>query len=339
MISRIIVENFQAHKRLDINHIPGILSIVGDTDAGKSAVVRALQWVALNRPKGKDFIHHGEAYATVTIEVDGRLVSRTRRGSGNEYRIDGKVLKAFGSDVPDEVRAALRMEEVNFQSQHDGAFWFTLSPGQVAKEVNKICDLAIVDDCLRIAGARHRKFKTLAEDAAEREREAAETAEGLQWVSDAAGELSELERMASRLDSLTTQRPRLLRLLRQLKSARSIEERSDGALQVGREALNLAKTHRRKAGEAFDLRKLISQYSKTRDAGRRDVPSLDTLEESREEWDAIRSRRKRLAMLVADHQKRKREAEKTDFQIRSTLEEIEERTGGLCPTCGNPLDP
>ena len=70
------------------------------------------------------------------------------RGTGvNTYGVEGKTYEAFGNDVPPAVSKLLGLAEVNFQGQHDAAFWFGLSPGQLAKELNKIVDLELKCRC------------------------------------------------------------------------------------------------------------------------------------------------------------------------------------------------
>ena len=51
-IKKIIIDNFQSHEHTEIEFGPGLNVIVGPSDYGKSAVVRALRWVLYNEPRG-----------------------------------------------------------------------------------------------------------------------------------------------------------------------------------------------------------------------------------------------------------------------------------------------
>lgn len=53
------IQNFQAHKDTTIE-FDRIATIVGPSDIGKSAVLRALKWVAKNEPKGISFVRDGD---------------------------------------------------------------------------------------------------------------------------------------------------------------------------------------------------------------------------------------------------------------------------------------
>lgn len=161
MIRSLTIRNFQAHRRLKIRLDKWVTTIVGPSDVGKSAVVRALRWLSLNRPQGMGFVRHGTKAASVTVRTHGRTVRRTRGDASNTYTLGGKGkhlrLQAFGSGVPTEVQDLLKVSELNFQRQHDAPFWFSLSPGEVSKQLNDIINLRKIDTTLAHINARLRK--------------------------------------------------------------------------------------------------------------------------------------------------------------------------------------
>lgn len=55
-IKSIEIENFQSHKYSKLDFSERLNVIVGPSDNGKSAIIRALKWVLFNEPKGTDFI-------------------------------------------------------------------------------------------------------------------------------------------------------------------------------------------------------------------------------------------------------------------------------------------
>ena len=148
MLERLTIENFQAHSKLDLKLDPAVTTIVGPSDAGKSAVIRALIWLATNRPLGDSFIRDGETRARVSLLVDSRWIVRTRGKSENTYSIDGEELKAFGNEVPSEVSQLLNLSPINLQHQHDSPFWFSETAGEVSRQLNQIVDLSIIDRTL-----------------------------------------------------------------------------------------------------------------------------------------------------------------------------------------------
>lgn len=149
MIKTIHINNFQCHesKRIDLNE--GITVITGSSDTGKSAIIRAVQWLRTNRPRGTAFLRSGAENCSVTIKTDRGTVKRFRTKQENGYIVDGKKLVAVGTGVPIEATKILGLSDLNVQMQHDPPFLLTLSPGDVGKTLNEYADLSEVDSLLQ----------------------------------------------------------------------------------------------------------------------------------------------------------------------------------------------
>ena len=140
MIKKLRIKNFQKHKSIDIEFDDHITSIVGPSDSGKSALIRALKWVITNKPNGMEFIREGSKKCSVRIETDNHKITRSR-GTENTYHLDKEVFHAFGNNVPKEIIDSLRMDEINFQGQHVSPCWLNESAGQVSRNLNQIVNL------------------------------------------------------------------------------------------------------------------------------------------------------------------------------------------------------
>lgn len=107
-ISSIKITDFQSHQKTILEPAPAgqLTCIVGPSDSGKTAVIRALRWLLYNTPQGADFIRVGSNSARVTIQYsDGQQVTRERSQKGfNRYEINGNRYEGFGSTVPLEVQ-------------------------------------------------------------------------------------------------------------------------------------------------------------------------------------------------------------------------------------------
>ncbi len=149
MIKKLFIKNFQKHARLEIELDPSVTTIIGRTDSGKSAIVRALSMILFNDARGKAFVRHGQSDAVVGLEFeDGTRVVRTK-GKKNEVKLDQAVFKAFNNQYPPEIVELLNVdEELTIQHQHDPIFWLSDSSGNVAKKLNRIVDLKIIDETL-----------------------------------------------------------------------------------------------------------------------------------------------------------------------------------------------
>lgn len=146
-ITALRLQNFQKHRAKIIRFEPGLNLIVGPSDHGKSAVFRALRWLALHGT-GTGLTTHGENTMRVGAQTPELTIMRYRQAKKNGYKIGDMDYNAVGTTQPEEIRQALRLSEINFQGQHDPPFLLGLTPGQVARELNKIVDLEAIDTIL-----------------------------------------------------------------------------------------------------------------------------------------------------------------------------------------------
>lgn len=169
MLKKLSIRNYGPVKRLDVDLNSGITCFCGESYEGKSYILRALRWLALNKPHGMRYIRWGAKQASVRIKTDKHAITRKRSTTVNTYAINGRLLKSLPrTGVPAIVKKVLNLGELNFQKQQelppgDGPlFWFALTAGQVSKELNKIVDLEIIDSTLanlkqQNTRARHNK--------------------------------------------------------------------------------------------------------------------------------------------------------------------------------------
>ncbi len=146
MIQKLRIRNFQCHKRLDLDLDPGVNAVVGPSDVGKSAIIRALYWLAFNEPGGTAFRSHWGGRTVVDAVLDdGTVVRRVRSDKDNFYQVGEQKYRGFGRKVPQEVQRALNLTDLNFHRQLDSPFLLADTPTQVAKRLNSIANLEAVD--------------------------------------------------------------------------------------------------------------------------------------------------------------------------------------------------
>lgn len=184
MIESVSIRNFQKHEQFELE-FDKITTLYGPSDRGKSAIVRALRWLCFNKPQGNSYIRDGCESAEVILQVDGHRLSRQRGATNNLYRLDEREYSAFGNQVPVDIERLLNLSEDSFQLQHDPAYWLTLSSGQVAKELNKVINLELIDKCQSNISSELRKAKTTVEVTKTRLGEAEKEVEALNWVREA----------------------------------------------------------------------------------------------------------------------------------------------------------
>jgi len=129
-IKTVKIKNFLTHKDTEINLDKGINVFVGDSNAGKSACIKALRWLFYNEPRGDGFIRYdqerldietkqkknkGEYKCSVSVEMSDETIierSQSLSASSNKYIIykpgeEPLVLTGFGRDVPEEISNAI----------------------------------------------------------------------------------------------------------------------------------------------------------------------------------------------------------------------------------------
>nr|WP_092074983.1 AAA family ATPase [Dendrosporobacter quercicolus]NSL49615.1 AAA family ATPase [Dendrosporobacter quercicolus DSM 1736]SDN25035.1 exonuclease SbcC [Dendrosporobacter quercicolus] len=163
MIASVHIKGFQSHVDSQLNLSPGLTVLTGPTDSGKTALIRAIRWIAFNEPAGENFINQatGEAIVTITLSDGTDIIKGRRKGGRTVYRL----VPAIGipqhfeqADVPLEVTAALGITRqtfgdfetaLNFAFQLDAPFLISEPPSAGAKVLGKIAGTEIVDQALK----------------------------------------------------------------------------------------------------------------------------------------------------------------------------------------------
>lgn len=226
MIKSLCLKNFQSHEETKINVSNGINVLIGDTAAGKSAVLRGLYWLIENRPLG---IGHVSFWArndkdklldSCFVEVqldDGSVIRRERNKDFNGYIIkkDGQTqtYEAGGSDVPEPIINLLNMGNINIQKQMDVPFLVSETAGEVSRYLNKLIQIDIIDTIL--ANVESAKRSTNSEiNKLTTEIESVESKiKGYDWVEKAERTYKKLNILNQELQEKTEQRDCIQKLI------------------------------------------------------------------------------------------------------------------------------
>ena len=234
MIHELTLEHFQSHANVTLELHPGVNAIIGPSNSGKSAILRALFWAVCNRPRGEAFVSHWNRTAkgaikgktVVALDLGGVHLRRERTKDFNGYRIEevdapNKTLEAIRTEVPPEVTRMLGMSEVNIQRQLDAPFLLSESPPEVARFFNRIIRLDLIDVLLSAAEARRRGIqKDLKTTAADVKRLAEEILE-YDWIESATKLYTKAQNVKTRLTSNQEIHAALTRTLDEYRAKRS----------------------------------------------------------------------------------------------------------------------
>ena len=201
MIRSVDLLNFQGHTESHIALSDGFNAITGVSDAGKSSIIRALNWIRLNRPSGDDIRNwnadeSAPTESTITLS-DRTVVLKHRENKKSHYEIHkGKKVvpfEAIKTDVPEEIEQALNMTDINIQSQHAQYLFLDDTAGEVARKLNELVGLDIIDTIYKNLNSRitdtKRNIASLDKEIEEKELQV----ENLSYLDDIEIRLKELE--------------------------------------------------------------------------------------------------------------------------------------------------
>lgn len=198
MIQKLILNNFEGHVDTTIDFQKGVTIIKGNSGAGKSTIFRAFRFVFLNEPGGEEFINFNADEAEVTLIYDGHTITRAkaRKNKRNEYVLDGKVLKAFGQSVPEEILSVLKLNPINFEWQFDKRpYLINETGGQIAQRLNEVVNLDLIDISLKNIEQNRRATNKDISQVEEQIKDIKPKIASYDWIEDAEKELVIIEKL------------------------------------------------------------------------------------------------------------------------------------------------
>lgn len=182
-ITHVEAVNFQSWEKLSVDFAGGLNVIVGPSDQGKSAILRAIRWCLTNEPKGADFLRWGASKCSETIILDGQPTkleyhtkvcltfsdgSKLTRGrtdkSSGFYLVETSsgeaiLFKGFSHNPPPDIYNVSQMPKIalakgaerslNIQTQHEGAFLLSDEASVRAAAIGRLTGVQVVDAAIK----------------------------------------------------------------------------------------------------------------------------------------------------------------------------------------------
>lgn len=179
-IQEVTVEGYQSHLHSTFTLSPGLTVITGPSDAGKTAIIRALRWFAFNEPTGEAFLHTirnadgsikeavDQAKVSVTFD-NGITITKTRRKGKTSYTHSLYPTGWEKAEVPPEVKEALGLIKqkygdfetcLNFAFQLDPPFLLSETNSTGAKVLGKLAGTEVVDRSISEVNKRTHQTRT-----------------------------------------------------------------------------------------------------------------------------------------------------------------------------------
>lgn len=170
-IKQIRLQNFQDHEDSTIDFTNGINLIVGSSDAGKSAILRAINFVFHNNLKGDSFIRHGSKECRVSILFsDGVEITRVKGEDVNSYLFkdsegNNHSYPKIGTTVPDEIKKQLgnpplddKKRPISYADQMSNLFLVDLSPTDLPRTLSELTGIQNLQTAAEVLSKNARSF-------------------------------------------------------------------------------------------------------------------------------------------------------------------------------------
>lgn len=239
-IRKVVIENFQSHEYTLLEFSEGLNVIVGPSDQGKSAIIRAVKWALFNEPRGMDFIRAGTAFSKVTVEFSNNYtIIRERSKSKNRYQVVGpeknmKTFEGFGSEVPQEVFHAHGIKKVpmeggtasslNIAEQLEGPFLLTESGSTRAKAIGRLVGVHIIDRAIKDCAIDLRRNHQTVERIRYESKELGERLQEFEELSKIEERLWSTENILKNIETVAAKEKRLVQLEERLGKLSEEEE-------------------------------------------------------------------------------------------------------------------
>ena len=281
MIQAVEINNFQSHKYTLMEFSPGINAIVGPSDEGKSAIIRAIGWCVQNDPAGfafRSYFAGKNDPTSVAVSLDDeRWVVRERGEATNRYRVWNikDPLEAFGQGPVKEVLETFNLSNFSIQGQHEQYFLLQSSPGEVSRALNELTGLGISDDVLKKIGSMLYKAREGLSNAEEQIVRLAEEIKEYAYLDKLEIELARLEKALQERELARDERRGVLDLVGKIENANTLIQDWDEWLEIEKDAQGLI-------NETQDFGVLV----KERDLLQQVVSKVEALEKEVKDFEA-----------------------------------------------------
>jgi len=199
MLRAIRLKNFQSHKDSFLEFADGVNVIVGDSDVGKSAIIRAILWLLTNKTK-KNYQSYWSNNIEVELAADDWAIKRMKGKNINEYCLikndKERVIKAVGQSVPEEILKVINMNPaINIQMQLEPVFFLSLTSGQATDFLNKTIGLDLASLLERELNSVLRNEKEELKKIKEEKEEIRVKLERTSWITEVERELKEVKKL------------------------------------------------------------------------------------------------------------------------------------------------
>jgi len=221
--------------------------------------------------------------------------------------------------------------------QHSAPFWFSLTAGEVAKQLNQIVDLGLIDEVMAKIASRSRKASAEAEVTKDRLEAAESNTKELSFVTPLSEELEDIE---NRQEELLVQKALYVRLTADVSEGTRYRDRQQttrGAILDGSTAIKLGLEGIEVRTRSDSLYRLMEKIREEQQYTSQEVPDIDSLSELRDNWLKIRKTETTSVELVQHIGAIGKKIRTIYNRLEETKKQFLEEVGEICPICNRPM--
>lgn len=290
MINSLCLTNFQSHKKTELQFHENVNVIVGESNKGKSAIIRALNLLVNNKPNGDSYRSNWGGDTQVDVDLVEGQISRIKTNKENAYVLGmHDSFKAFGQGVPQDIQDILNMSKINIQYQLDTPFLLSETPGEIARYFNRIVDLEIIDVSLKNADSRLRKVKSEKEHQKNEIQTLEHELQEYTWIEDAEKDFILLEKQEKVLNQSVEEYNKYIDLIESYEQLEENEVKID--FDLAEKELKFLEKTQQKIKEVTETRNNVSKL----------VLNLDiTMSFIKEKKNSVKEMQKKYKKLMGD---------------------------------------
>ena len=349
MLNNVKIENIQSHKNTFLEFSPGVNVLVGLSDGGKSAVLRAIRWAIKNRPQRNSFLSHWGGNSLVSIENDTCKVTRIRTKDDNGYILQVSKdksdidFKAIGTEVPEEVQKALNFDDINIQQQLDHPFLIDATPGEVAKHFNKVARLDVISSSTKVA---NEWVSRIDQEIKSKKRQLEENQEKIKqydYINEMEGMIVVLENMDEQLTRMILRETKIMNLVESIKDTereikQQVEATSAEGLVVG--ILALIKDKKRKEDSLNELKGTLGliQIDEEEIQRKNNIvkigPMVNNVLKQIDDKKELEQKESKFYTLVDNIKTMERIIDEDKMNLKKLEDKFQKEFPNTCPLCG-----
>ena len=355
MLNQLYIRNVQSHRRTLFKFSPGLNVIAGDSDLGKSAAVRALQLLIDNKSVSSNDLCSwwADHFLIRGLFNDEYYVERSRSKTENAYRTytdetkqDPDVFKAFGRSPPSEISDIIKLGPLNVQTQQDSIFLLTKTAGEIARYLNGIVDLNIIDQSLSRAKSTRTKAQDLVESGKQALKRFETTYKELSWLDQAEERVYDVIDIEHQLITHDESLKHLSDILYELKQAEDNKQTVDKSIQYEDEAGALNDRGDKLSEQGIELQ----EFNKLLDSVSTVENEYSTVQKSLVFTNIIQQAHDRLKTLLVEDtlvkelegllttiDSQREELKRVDEQLTDLEHKRHKLMGERCPLCGTEI--